>query len=97
MGKSEIIKKLAKKLYGNTSPKEIQQCTEFCDTLANIITEALLKNEKILWKDFLSMEVVERPERKGRNPQTGEVATFPPSKSVVCKVSKSIKNLIKGT
>lgn len=96
MGKNEIIKQLAERIYGNATDNEIKQCTDFCDTLVEVFTDALLEDKKILWKGFLSVEVVERGARNGRHPQTNEIVTFPPVKSVKCKVSESIKKAVNG-
>ena len=96
MGTSEIIKKLAARMYGDATESQIKQCTDFCNFLVDICTEALVKNEKILWKGFISMEVIERAERKGRHPQTNEIVTFPPVKSVNCRISKAIKDAVNG-
>lgn len=96
MGKAEIIKKISRKMYGNVNEKSIQQSTDFCDALEEVITEALINNKRVLWKGFINIEVVERAERKGRHPQTGEIFTFPATKSVKCKVSKAIRDLING-
>lgn len=94
MGRNDIIKELAERIYGNATVSEIQQCTLFCDTLVDIFKESLLNEGKISWKGFLTANVVERGERKGKNPKTNEVTVFPPVKSINCKFSKSIKNLI---
>ena len=32
MGKNEIIKQLAERIYGNVTESEIKQCTDFCDS-----------------------------------------------------------------
>lgn len=96
MSKTEIIKKLAERIYGDASEYNIQQATQVCDTLVDIFTDALLEGQKIIWKGFLSVEVVERGQRYGRHPQTNEVVAFPPSKSVKCKISKVIKDLVNG-
>ena len=88
MGKNEIIKQLAERIYGNV--------TDFCDTLVDIFTDALLEDKKILWKGFLSAEVVERGERRGRNPNTNEIVTFPPTKTIKCKISETIKKAVNG-
>ena len=42
MSKAEIIKQIAEKMYGNVNDKSIQQSTAFCDTLEEIIKNALL-------------------------------------------------------
>lgn len=96
MSRTDIIKKLSERIYGDTSEYNIQQTTQFCDTLVDIFTDALIDGEKITWKGFLSVEVVERGQRCGRHPQTNEVVTFPPSKSIKCKISQTIKDIVKG-
>ena len=96
MGRNELVKRLAKKIYGNASVREVQECVNFCDSLVDVIKEALIDGEKITWSGFMTLEVKERAERQGRNPQTNEVVTFPPVKSVKCKVNKEIKNLVNG-
>ena len=55
-----------------------------------------LEDKKIIWKGFLSVEVAERGARKGRHPQTKEIVTFPPVKTINCKMSKSIKDAVNG-
>lgn len=94
MSKTEIIKQLAERIYGNVTDADILQCTQFCDTLEEIFTDALIEGEKITWKGFLSAEVVERGERRGRNPKTNEVVTFPPSRTIKCKISETIKSMV---
>ena len=94
MGKTDIVKSLSKRIYGDVSEFNIKQASQFCDTLVDVITEALIEDKKVLWKGFLSIEVVDRDARRGRHPQTNEVVTFPPSKSIKCKISQSIKDII---
>lgn len=96
MSKAEIIKQITEKMYGNVNDKNIQQSTAFCDILEEVITSALLDGDKISWKGFISMEVDERAERKGRHPQTGEIVVFPSVKSIKCRVSKTIKDAVNG-
>lgn len=96
MSKTDIIKKIAERIYGDTTDANIQQATQFCDTLVDVITDALIEDKKIMWKGFISAEVVERGQRRGRHPQTNEIVTFPPSKSVKCKISKTIKDAVGG-
>lgn len=96
MSRTDIIKKLAERIYGDISEANLQQATQFCDTLVDIFTDALIEGDKIIWKGFLSAEVVERGQRCGRHPQTNEVVTFPPSKSIKCKISQAIKDMVNG-
>lgn len=95
MGKNEIVKQLAERIDGNVTEENIKKYTEICDTLVDIFTDALIEEKRILWKGFLSIEVKNRAARKGRNPSTNEVVTFPPTKVVKCKVSDAIKDLVK--
>ena len=53
------------------------------DTLA----EALLKEGTVRLKNFMSVELVDVPEREGRNPRTGEMLTIPDHKRVKIKVN----------
>jgi len=97
IGRNEIIKRLAIKKCGtenNIGESDLQEIGQLCDYLVDVFTEALLDDEKIMWKGFLSAEVAQRGERKGRHPLTNEVVTFPPVKTVNCKFSKSIKDAI---
>ncbi len=96
IGRNEIIKQLAERIYGNANVKELQECTQFCDTLVDIITDAIINDEKIVWKGFLSIDVTERSERKGRNPRTNEIVVFPPVRTINCKMSKAIKDAVNG-
>ena len=96
MSRTEIIKQLAERIYGDTSDANIQQATQFCDTLVDIFTDTLIEGDKIIWKGFLSVEVVDRGQTLRRHPQTNEVVMFPPSKSIKCKMSQSIKDMVNG-
>lgn len=99
IGRKEIIKRLAVKKNGtenNVTDIDLRQCAQMCDYLVDIFTDALKDGEKIVWKGFLSAEVVERGARKGRHPQTNEVVVFPPVKTINCKMSKYIKDAING-
>lgn len=94
MGRNEIIKQLSKRIFGNTLESNIKMCALFCDTLEDIFKDALIEEKKIMWRNFLSLEIIELGERSGRDLNTGELRKFPPVKTVNCKVSKAIKELI---
>ena len=99
IGRNEIRRRIALKKYctkNNVGESELQEIAQFCDYLVDVFKEAFLDNEKVMWKGFLTAEVIDRKECKRRHPITNEVVTFPPVKSVVCKVSKSIKNAVNG-
>lgn len=89
MGKNEIISEMSLE----TGMSKID-CEKMIDSFAGIIKRALVDGEKVLIKGFIGFEVSERPERKGRNPKTGEVTVFPETKSIKCKISQSIKDAV---
>lgn len=89
MGKSEIIDEMSQE----TGMTKVD-CEKAIDAFAAIFKKSLVAGDKILIKGFMSAEVVERQERKGRNPNTGEVTTFPAMKSVKCKISQAIKDAV---
>lgn len=89
MGKNEILTNIA-----NNTGLSKSSCELVIDNFAEEIKKSLIKGDKIMIKGFMSFEITERPERKGRNPQTKEVVTFPAVKSVKCKLSKAIKEAI---
>lgn len=98
IGKSEIVKQVALRIKGNknnVTANDIQLYTEVCDTIADVIIDNLIEGEKVQWRNFISLEVTTRGERKGRDPLTNEVKTFPPVKSISCKVSKKVKELVR--
>ena len=62
------------------------------DEIFGLISESLLRGNRVMVKDFGVFEPVERAERIGRNPKTGEQILIKASKSVKFKTSKTIKD-----
>ena len=62
----------------------------------NIVADALANGDKIQLVGFGTFEVVERAERQGRNPDTGDTITIPASKSPKFKASKALKDAMKA-
>lgn len=91
MRKNELIENIAK----NTGISKTS-CEAVIDSFADEIKTALIAGDKVMLKGFMSMEITERPEREGRNPQTGNIVKFPSVKSVKCRVSKAIRDAING-
>lgn len=89
MGKNELITNIAQK---TGLPKA--SCESVIDTFADEIRDSLINGNKIIIKGFMSFEINELHERSGRNPKTGEICTFPATKSVKCKISKAIRDAI---
>ncbi len=62
----------------------------------NGIQEALKKGDRVSITGFGVFEVVERPEREGRNPQTGQNIKIAASKAVKFKPGKGLKDALNG-
>ncbi len=64
------------------------------DGLIRIAKEKLAEGEEISIRGFGTLSVVNRDERKGRNPQTGEEKTIPAHRSVKFRLSKEFKETL---
>ena len=89
MNKSELIVAIAAKT-GATKKDAEATLNAFID----VVTEALIKGDKVQLVGFGSFEVRKRAARKGRNPQTKEEIKIPASKAPVFKAGKALKELV---
>ena len=71
--------------------KEIE---ENLDLFINVVKEELSKGNKIYLRNFGTFEVVERAERIGRNPKTGETTQIPACKVPKFKPGEDFKNCV---
>lgn len=96
MSRTEIAEELAERIYGIPTKEDIKRCEDFCNALTDLIIDSLLDEKEVKWKGLFTLKVVDTPPRKGRNPATNKVENFPASKKVICKLSRSLKNMISG-
>lgn len=89
MTRNELIKNISV-----ASGVSQANCEKILDAFTYEITQCLVRGDKILLKNFVSFEATERPARNGRDPKTGNVTSYPATKSVKCKISKTIKDAI---
>ena len=89
MNKSDLIAAIAAKT-GET--KKSAEAT--LNAFTEVVTEALVKGDKVQLVGFGSFEVRKRAARKGRNPQTKEEIKIPASKAPVFKAGKALKDLV---
>ena len=89
MNKSELIAAIATKT-GETKKDAEATLNAFVD----VVTETLVKGDKVQLVGFGSFEVRKRAARKGRNPQTKEEIKIPASKAPVFKAGKALKDLV---
>jgi len=89
MNKMELVAAIAEKT-GATKKSADESLKAFMD----VVTEALVKGDKVQLVGFGSFEVRKRAARKGRNPQTKEEIKIPASKSPVFKAGKAFKDVV---
>lgn len=75
------------KLYSDKTGVTQRDAAIYVDAFRDTLAEALLKDSTVRLKNFMSVELVDVPEREGRNPRTGEMLTIPDHKRVKIKVN----------
>ena len=88
MNKVELVKKIKAELKMTTKETEAILDVVFGEMRMALETEGKVKF------DFGAFEVVEKAERVGRNPKTGEEIVIPAKKVVKFKPSKEFKEFI---
>lgn len=89
MNKADLVEALASKTGATKKNAEAS-----LNAITEIITDALVKEDKVQLVGFGSFEVRKRAARKGRNPQTKEEIKIPASKAPVFKAGKALKDLV---
>lgn len=91
MNKVELIGAVASK--SEISKKDVEKVI---NAFTNVVADALVDGDKVQLVGFGTFEVVERAERQGRNPATGEEITIAASKSPKFKAGKALKDAVKA-
>ncbi len=89
MNKTELIAAVAEKT-GLTKKDAEKAVKAFTD----VVTEALVKGDKVQIVGFGTFEVSERAAREGRNPRSGETMTIAASKMPKFKAGKALKDVV---
>ena len=89
MNKTELIAAVAEK--AEISKKDAEKALK---AFTDVVTEELVKGEKVQLVGFGTFEVSEREEREGRNPKSGEPMTIAASKSPKFKAGKALKDMV---
>ncbi|MBQ9610144.1 MAG: HU family DNA-binding protein [Lachnospiraceae bacterium] len=89
MNKNELVASISEKtgLKKTEAEKAVKAFTES-------VTEALKKGDKVQLVGFGTFEVVDRPAREGRNPQTGKTMKIKASKAPKFKAGKALKDSV---
>ena len=91
MNKTELIAAVAEK--AEISKKDAEKALK---AFTDVVTDELVKGEKVQLVGFGTFEVSERAEREGRNPKCGEPMTIAASKSPKFKAGKALKDMVNG-
>ena len=91
MNKTELIAAVAEK--AEISKKDAEKALK---AFTDVVTDELVKGEKVQLVGFGTFEVSERAEREGRNPKSGEPRTIAASKSPKFKAGKALKDMVNG-
>lgn len=89
MTRKDVIAKVAEKTKLTKKDSE-KALNAFVDT----VSEELAKGGKVAIAGFGTFEVVERTERPGRNPKTGEEIMIQASKAAKFKAGKFLKESV---
>ncbi len=89
MNKTELVAAVAEK--AGLSKKDADKAVA---ALIETVTETLKAGDKIQLVGFGTFEVRERPERTGRNPQSGATMVIPASKVPAFKAGAALKSAV---
>ena len=70
------------------------ESAQVIETLFELMKQSLEEGDDVLISGFGKFSVVQKHQRRGRNPQTGEPIILPPRRVVTFKVSASLREKI---
>ena len=89
MNKTELVAAVAEK--AELSKKDAEKALK---AFVDVVSEELVKGEKVQVVGFGTFEVTERKEREGRNLQTREPMIIPASKAPKFRPGKALKDMV---
>lgn len=89
MNKTELITAVSEK--AEISKKDAEKAIK---AFVDVVSDELVKGEKVQVVGFGTFEVTERKEREGRNLQTGEPMTIAASKAPKFRPGKALKDMV---
>ena len=90
MTKDNLIDALVKKTGASKT-----QAAECLTVLLDEITKSLSRGEEVVLTGFGKFKIVQRKEREGRNPKTGETIKIAAKKAPVFKAGSILKDAVK--
>ena len=90
MNKTDLINAMAAEAGLSKS-----DTTKALTAFENIVADSLKRGEDVQLVGFGTFTVVERAERQGRNPTTGEAITIPAARQAKFKAGKPLRDALK--
>lgn len=90
MTKKDLAKLYVEKGYCTSVAGACKQIENFID----VIHDALLTGDKVSMHNFLSMKVVETPQRTFKNPKTGEESVLEASKRIKITQTPGFRKIV---
>ena len=94
MTKQELIKSTKEIVSQELEGVTVKDTGIFVEATIKAIQDAVIAGEKVQLIGFGTFETVERAERQGRNPKTGEAMTIAASKAPKFKAGKAFKDAV---
>lgn len=73
-----------------------RRCAEVIDAFIDEMVDSIRRGDGVRLDNFAKFEVVDTPPVKRRDPQTGKIVIYPAAKKVMCRFSKTLKDLVNG-
>ena len=89
MNKTELVAAVAEQ--ADISKKDAEKVLK---AFVDVVTDELVKGEKVQLVGFGTFEVSERAAREGRNPQTGKTMKIEACKAPKFKAGKALKDAV---
>ena len=94
MNRTELIKATKEIVSQELEGVTVKDTGIFVEATIKAIQDAVIAGEKVQLVGFGTFETVERAERQGRNPKTGEPMTIVASKAPKFKAGKAFKDAV---
>lgn len=85
---------LAERVAANMGNLTVKDATKAVDSVLDTIKESLTKGNDVMISGFGKFVVLDKKERQGRNPQTGEAVTIGARKVLKFRPSDVLKQLL---
>ncbi len=89
--KKDLVKAFAERVEMSQAEAKLTM-----EEILNVITDTLVEDGEVSLSPFGKFVTVDRAERNGRNPQTGEALVIPATTVAKFRPSKQLKETVKG-